>query len=47
MLDNVIIKIISSYMNLEIINKTIVQDNEIIVSLADGTKAKIIAKNVA
>jgi len=46
-MDTFIIDTLKSYFSLEISNKVIFGDNEIIVELTDGTKARITAKNVA
>lgn len=47
MKDTLIVDTLKSYFSLEISNKIIFGDNEIIVELEDGTKAKVTAKNVA
>jgi len=47
MKDSFIVDTLKSYFGLEIANKVIFGENEIIVELADGTKARVTAKNVA
>jgi len=46
-MDTFIVDTLKTYFKLEISNKVLFGDNEIIVELADGTKARITAKNVA
>lgn len=47
MKDTFIVDTLKSYFSMEIANKVIYGNNEIIVELADGTKARITAKSVA
>ena len=47
MQDTFIVDTLKSYFSMEISNKLVFGDNEIIVELADGTKARITTKNVA
>jgi len=46
-MDTFIIDTLKTYFKLEISNEVVFGDNEIIVKLTDGTKARITAKNVA
>ena len=47
MKDTFIVETLKTYFSMKIANKVIFGDNEIIVELADGTKARVTAKSVA